>query len=112
MRLNGWQRIYCILVFSWAIYIALSTYSNLAKADDRIEVAERILAGFETLDAETAAERKELDSYHNEAIKLAEEDKVATMIAAIFLLIVPPVLIYLVVAWIVAGFRKKELKEQ
>lgn len=111
MRLNGWQRIYSVLVFSWVIYIALTTYSDLAKADDKIEVAERILAEFKTLDAETAAKRKQLKDGQYESIKWAQEDKVTSFTFAIFLAIIPPLLIYSIIAWVVAGFRAQEIKD-
>lgn len=36
MELNGWQRIYCILVMLWVFFIAFDAYSYLKIADNKI----------------------------------------------------------------------------
>ena len=92
MRLNGWQRLYCILVVGWVGYLAFAAHSDLSFADERIV---ELTAAVQRMEAQPEPDGTLAGSitHHLNGHSPAQ------------LAVVPPVLIYLIIIWVVAGFR-------
>ena len=107
MRLNGWQRIYCVLSVLWLAYISFGTYKHIHELSENIENYERQIR----LVVETSTERDERTDFLQAVISKAEDKKVSAIATAVFNGFIPPVLIYLVLIWIIAGFKVAEVPE-
>lgn len=108
MKLNGWQRIYCVLALTWLSYVAFGAYKDVYELSNNIEKYEQQIL---LIEAKTSAERDQrIDFLHN-VIFETEDKKVSTTIAAVFAGVTPPVLIYLILIWIIAGFKVAEVSE-
>ena len=108
MKLNGWQRIYCVLALVWGSYVAFGAYKDVYELSSNIEKYEqRILL----IEAGTFVEGDQrIDFLHN-VISETEDKKVSAIITAVFTGVTPPVLIYLILIWIIAGFKVAEVSE-
>lgn len=71
MRLNGWQRIYCVLSVLWLAYISFGTYKHIHELSENIENYERQIR----LVVETSTERDERTDFLQTVISKAEDKK-------------------------------------
>tara|TARA_R110002126_G_scaffold202480_1_gene349901 strand:- start:2108 stop:2482 length:375 start_codon:yes stop_codon:yes gene_type:complete len=117
MHLNGWQRLYCVVVVMWAGYLAYTSYSDTAIANKRIveltAAVERMEATPEP-DATLAGSAvhyiggqssAQLAERYQQQLNQVQDSKTTTIITALLLAVVPPILFYLLIGWVVAGFR-------
>ncbi|KKO43889.1 hypothetical protein WG68_18290 [Arsukibacterium ikkense] len=119
MRLNGWQRLYCIVVVMWVGYLAYTAYSDNTIANKRIveltAAVERMeatpepdgtLAGAIThhLGGQSPAQ---LAEHYRQQLNAVQQSKTNTIFSALSLAVVPPILLYFVIGWVAAGFRRK-----
>ena len=117
MRLNGWQRLYCIVVLSWAGYLAFTAYLDLNFANQRIV---ELTAAVQRMEVQPEADgtlagsiRHHIDGisperwaeHYKKNLDTVQQSKTTTITTALFLAVVPPILIYLIIVWVVAGFR-------
>ncbi|MCS4308306.1 hypothetical protein M2404_002661 [Rheinheimera pacifica] len=108
MKLNGWQRICCVLALTWVSYVAIGAYKDVYELSNNIEKYEQQIL---LIEEKTFAERDQrIDFLHN-VISETEDKKVSTIIAAVFAGVAPPVFIYLILIWIIAGFKVAEVSE-
>lgn len=107
MQLNGWQRIYCVLALLWSAYIAFGAYKDIYELSENIENYERRIQLME----DTSTERYQRTDFLHTVISEAEDKRVLVIATAVFTGVIPPVLIYLVLIWIIAGFKVAEVSE-
>ncbi|WP_213995224.1 hypothetical protein [Arsukibacterium sp.] len=117
MRLNGWQRLYCILVVGWVGYLAFAAHSDLSFADERIV---ELTAAVQRMEAQPEPDGTlagsithhinghspaQLAEHYGQQLNQVQDSKTTTITTALLLAVVPPILIYLIIFWVVAGFR-------
>ena len=117
MHLNGWQRLYCILVVGWVGYLAFAAHSDLSFADERIG---ELNAAVQRMEAQPEPDGTlarsithhinghspaQLAERYQQQLNQVQDSKTTTITTALLLAVVPPVLIHLIIVWVVAGFR-------
>lgn len=124
MHLNGWQRIYVVLVTLWLAYWAHAAYTDNVVLNKRIAELQAAVERYpqqpeqgsgsavtnvitQTLQGKDV---KNLRPYYQELLLQAQQEKTATNLIALFLSVLPPLVVYLILAWIIAGFRRQNPK--
>lgn len=121
MQLNGWQRIYSLLVVAWISYWAFAAYSDNALIDSRITELHAAVERHQQ-QPPTASDPSLANSFihhfqggspeqrlalYKEQLLEVQQNKSANNIFLLLVATVPPVVIYLIIAWVIAGFRQK-----
>lgn len=120
MRLNGWQRVYSLLVVAWISYWAFAAYSDFISAENRIAELQATIERYQQqIPAGSVLPEKSLFIHHfqgaspeqllvfyKEQLTEVQQNKSLNNILILLIAVVLPVVIYLLIAWIVAGFRQ------
>lgn len=119
MHLNGWQRLYCIVVVTWVGYVAYTAYADTTSANLRIVELTAAVERMETqpeADSSLAAairhhisgpSSQQLAERYQDQLNAAKDSKTTNIAVAAFLAVVPPIFLYLLIAWVVAGFCRQ-----
>lgn len=120
--LNGWQRIYIVIVVSWLSYLAYIAYSQSAAAESNIAELQAAVERYQKAQQNTTASddrgvfeqilvgsplspEQWLAHYQAQLTQVTEVQR-QNLIFILVLATLPPLLIYLILSWIVAGFRR------
>ncbi|MFN3711006.1 MAG: hypothetical protein ACK4GU_11235 [Alishewanella aestuarii] len=118
--LNGWQRIYIVIVVSWLSYLAYIAYSQFTVAESRIVELQAAVERYQNHQANTAvlangsaithhfsgpSPEQWLANYQAQLTQVIEAKR-QNLIFILVLATLSPLLIYLILSWIVAGFRQ------
>ncbi|EIW88369.1 hypothetical protein AGRI_11222 [Alishewanella agri BL06] len=118
--LNGWQRIYIVIVVSWLSYLAYIAYSQFTVAESRIAELQAAVERYQNHQEDTTVlangsvithhlsgpgPEQWLANYQAQLTQVTEAKR-QNLIFILVLATLPPLLIYLILSWIVAGFRQ------
>lgn len=120
MKMNGWQRLYCIIVVLWVGYLGFSAYSDTTLFNERIVELTDAVARAEAQQTRPeddgslvsairhhAYGSPDLATQYQHQLNAVQESKIANLVFLVFLAIIPPILLYFIIAWVAAGFRQQ-----
>ncbi|OCW96279.1 hypothetical protein [Alishewanella sp. HH-ZS] len=120
--LNGWQRIYIVIVVSWLSYLAYIAYSQFTVAESSIAELQATVERYQKAQQDTIVSDdggvfeqilvgsplspEQWLAHYQAQLTQVTEAKRQNLIFILVLATLPPLLIYLILSWIVAGFRQ------
>ncbi|MEE2003203.1 hypothetical protein QWY20_17245 [Alkalimonas sp. MEB108] len=111
MRLNGWQRMFCVFLIPFWAYLAITLYQELSTINTRVQQLDYRLEELKSAPEQQHPPRFNREQTIVELQQHLKQQQVAknfTIILVVFFAIPVPAIFYFTIAWIAAGFRIKD----